>query len=146
MPVKIILTVLLSLLFCSNSIAETMSVAFSGAEVRSAPTAMSSKVVFKANKFYPLTVIKESGEYYQVSDYRGRKGYIHKSLLKAKPSIVVTGDRANVRSGPGTDHGVVFQVSKGDSALLLSSQEGWVEIKATSGQTGWIADFLVFGE
>jgi N-acetylmuramoyl-L-alanine amidase len=126
--------------------ADSMSVAFSGAEVRSSPSAMSSKVLFKAAKYQPLTVQEQGAEYYKVSDYRGRSGYIHKSLLRDNPSVVVTGDRANVRSGPGTSNEVVFQLGKGAGALLLSQQEGWVEIKSTEGKTGWIADFLVWGE
>lgn len=126
--------------------AETMSVAFNGAEVRSAPSAMASKVLFKAGKYQPLTVLEQGAEYYKVNDYRGRSGYIHKSLLRNKAAVVVTGDRANVRSGPGTTNEIVFQLGKGAGALLLNKQDGWVEIKSTEGETGWIADFLVMGE
>lgn len=146
MLTRLVLTSSIVLLLCCNSFAQTMSVAFTGAEVRSAPSAMASKVVYKANKYYPLTATKEVGEYYQVSDYRGRSGYVHKSLLKEQKAVVVTGDRANVRSGPGTGNEVAFQVSKGESALLMNKQEGWVEIKTAQGQKGWIADFLVWGE
>jgi len=146
MLVRIVLTGVLSILLCTTSFAETVSVAFSGAEVRSAPSAMESKVIFKADRFSPLIVKKHVGEYVQVSDYRGRSGYIHKALIKNAQSIVVTGDRANVRSGPGAKNDIVFQVSKGDTALLLNKQNGWVEIQTASGQSGWIADFLVWGE
>lgn len=146
MLTRLVLTSSIILLLCCNTFAQTMSVAFTGAEVRSAPSAMASKVVFKADKYYPLSVTKEGAEYFQVSDFRGRSGYIHKSLLKELTSVVVTGDKANVRSGPGTSNEVVFQVSKGEAALLLNKQEGWVEIKTAQGLKGWVADFLIWGE
>lgn len=142
---SIALGALFIILSTSFSFAETMSVAFSGADVRTAPTA-TAKVVFKATRYTPLNVINMEKEYAQVSDYRNRKGYVHKSLLKPVAAVVVTGDRANVRSGPGTANDVVFQMAKGDSALLLGQSEGWVEIKTADEKTGWIADFLVWGE
>lgn len=145
MPAKLIISCLLTLIFFSSALAETMSVAFSGAEVRSSPTAMSSKVVFKASRFSPLTIKETGKEYLKISDYRGRTGYIHKSLLRTTPTVVVTGDQANVRSGPGTTHDVVFQLAKGEAARKLDHQDGWTHVEATNGKKGWIADFLVWG-
>lgn len=139
---------LISLLFfalSTNGFAEVMSVAFTGAEIRSAPSSISSKVILKVDKYYPLTVNKRGPEYYQVSDFRGRSGFIHKSLLKAQPAVIVKADRANVRSGPGTDQNVVFQLSLGETARLISSRDGWFEIETAAGQKGWIAEFLVWG-
>ena len=141
--------VLISLIFftlSTNVFAEGMSVAFTGAEIRTAPSSMSSKVILKVDKHYPLTVNKQGPEYYQVSDYRGRNGFIHKSLLKPQPAVIVTGDRANVRSGPSTSQNVVFQLSQGETARLMSSSDGWLEIETATGQKGWIAEFLVWGE
>lgn len=125
--------------------AEQMSVSFSGAEIRTNPNA-SSKVVFSAKRYYPLNIISKENEYYKVSDYRGLSGYIHRSLLKSIKTVIVTASNANLRSGPGTGNEVVFQLGKGAGALLLNKQDGWVEVKSTEGKTGWIADFLVWGE
>jgi SH3-like domain-containing protein len=140
--------ILISLLFFSlstNGLAEIMSVAFTGTEVRSAPSSMSSEVVLKANKYYPLTVSKQGPEYYKVSDYRGRNGFVHKSLLKPQPAIVVTGDRANVRQGPSTNDSVIFQLSKGESGQVTGEEGKWIEIKTADGRRGWIAGFLTWG-
>ena len=146
MSKQLILIYLLFFAFCTNGFAEVMSVAFTGAEMRTAPSAMASKVITKTNKYYPLTVTNKDSEYYQVNDFKGRKGYIHKSLLNSQPAVIVTGDRANVRSGPGTDQGVVFQMAKGETARLVSKSNGWVEIETAKGQKGWIAEFLVWGD
>jgi len=141
--------ILITLLFfalSTNGFAEGMSVAFTGAEIRSAPSAISSKVSFKARRYYPLTVIKKDSEYYQVTDFRGRSGYIHKSLLKPQPTVIITRDMVNVRSGPGTGQEVVFQMSQGETARMISSSNGWIEIETAEGQKGWIAEFLVWGD
>ncbi len=141
----IIAGTLVSLLLGAHSHAETMSISFSGAEIRTAPST-TSRILFSADRNYPLDVIAKEKEYYKVTDYRGRSGYIHKSLLQPEATVVVTGDRANVRSGPGTDNVIKFTLSKGQSARLIKTAEGWIEISTAEGQQGWIADFLVWGD
>ena len=137
---------ILILTLASNSYAEWMSVSFSGAEIRTAPTAAASKVVFTASRYYPLEVTSTEKEYYKVRDFQGRNGYIHKTLLKPVKSVLVSVGKANVRMGPGSDNDIAFQLEKGDSAKFLSKRDGWVEIQTADGDQGWIADFLVLGE
>jgi hypothetical protein len=58
---------------------------------------------------------------------------------------VVDGSRVNVRSGPGTDYGVVDTLIRGDRVEILDdSGTGWVRMRDTaSGTIGWMADFLL---
>jgi N-acetylmuramoyl-L-alanine amidase len=130
----------------STSYAENMSVGFSGTEMRSAPNAMYSKVVAKLLPYSPLTVVEKVADYYKVKDYRGRKGWVHRALLSNTPGVVVTGNSANVRQGPGTSHPVSFQLSKGMTAKLIEKQDKWLLIQTADLKKGWIADFLVWGE
>ena len=143
------LTISITLAFfatATSSYAESMSVNFSGTEMRSDANAMDSKVVAKVPLYSPLTIIEKGTDYYKVKDYRGRSGWIHRSLLSNSQGVVVTGDSANVRQGPGTDHSVVFKLSKGMTAKLLNKQDKWVYIQTADLKKGWIADFLVWGE
>ena len=140
MRLKLLVLLTLLLLLPTLTLAEIMTVSFSGTEMRSA-----SKVVTKVATFIPLEVLEKGAEYYKVEDYRGRTGWVHRSLLSSKPGIVVTGDLANVRRGPGTNHPVIFQLSKGDSCRLLSKQEKWLEVQSADGRKGWVADFLTWG-
>lgn len=57
----------------------------------------------------------------------------------------VTGDRVNVRGGPGTSFDVVFQLLRDDTVEVLEDGgDGWVRMRAVaSGDDGWIADFLL---
>ena len=142
---QLALVYLLFFILCTNGFAEGMSVAFTGAEIRSAPNAISSKVIANVSTYTPLQVLEKGAEYYKVKDYRGRTGWIHRTLLNSKPGIVVTGDRANVRQGPGTNHSVIFQLAEADSCRLLSKQEKWLEVQSADGHKGWVADFLTWG-
>jgi SH3-like domain-containing protein len=133
------------LLFPTITLADIMTVSFSGTEMRSAPNAMASKVITQLSTYTPVEIVEKGLEYYKVKDYRRRTGWVHRSLLASKPGIVVTGDRANVRKGPGTNHAVTFQLSKGDSCRVISKDDKWIEIQAADGRQGWVAKFLTWG-
>ena len=57
----------------------------------------------------------------------------------------VTGNRVNVRGGPGTDFGIVGKLVRGDQVEILDDiGTGWVRFRAVDGDTaGWLADFLL---
>ncbi|WP_417524400.1 SH3 domain-containing protein [Marinovum sp.] len=57
----------------------------------------------------------------------------------------VNGTRVNLREGPGTDHGVLGQLTRGTSVEVLEDDgAGWVRLQVLpEGQIGWIADFLL---
>ncbi|QIE46995.1 SH3 domain-containing protein [Pseudohalocynthiibacter aestuariivivens] len=57
----------------------------------------------------------------------------------------VTGTLVNMRNGPGTDFAQVDQLSQGMQVEVLeTAANGWVHLRALdTGQTGWMADWLV---
>lgn len=57
----------------------------------------------------------------------------------------VNGTRVNLRAGPGTDHGVLGQLTRGTAVEVLEDGgTGWVRLQVMpAGQIGWIADFLL---
>ena len=56
---------------------------------------------------------------------------------------IITGDVVNVRKGPGTNFARVGQVYVGDKVQLLEEKSNWMRVKTASGQTGWIAGWLI---
>jgi uncharacterized protein YgiM (DUF1202 family) len=51
----------------------------------------------------------------------------------------VTGERVNLRGGPGTSNPVVGQITFGSSAEVLEDQGGWYRIRPSDGSaSGWI--------
>ena len=57
----------------------------------------------------------------------------------------VSGNRVNVRGGPGTDFGIVTRLVRGDEVEILEDNgDGWVRLRLLGGGTeGWMADFLL---
>lgn len=57
----------------------------------------------------------------------------------------VTGNRVNMRNGPGTDYSIVGRLERGDEVEVLAEPgNGWLKLRVSdSGRIGWMADFLV---
>ncbi|MEP1535831.1 MAG: SH3 domain-containing protein [Paracoccaceae bacterium] len=57
----------------------------------------------------------------------------------------VTGNRVNLRGGPGKNFGVVNSMVRGDQVVILEDPgNGWVRLRSVQGSAqGWMADFLL---
>ncbi len=57
----------------------------------------------------------------------------------------VTGNRVNVRGGPGKDYSVVNSLTRGTEVEVLQDPgDGWVKLRPVDGgPVGWMADFLL---
>jgi len=59
-------------------------------------------------------------------------------------TVTVTGNKVNVRSGPGTNFPVIVQVNKGEVVTLKDQAFGWNKVVLGDGNTvGWIAGWLL---
>lgn len=125
--------------------AEIVTVAVNMAEVQSRPSETATYVVVQAPRYYPLSVQSEKGDYYQVRDYQGLLGWIHKSLVSNAKGVVVEVDRANVRSGPGTNSPITFHAYKGVTFKVLAERDEWLKIIHEGGAQGWIFKPLTWG-
>jgi len=105
---------ILILLSAGQATAKRLAVSVGKANVRSGP-GTKHDILWSVGKYYPLDVLKESGNWYKVRDFEDDEGWIHGSLLKEIPSVTVKAPLVNVRKGPGTTHKVLFQAEKGVS-------------------------------
>lgn len=57
----------------------------------------------------------------------------------------VSGNRVNMRNGPGTDYSIVDRLSRGNEVEVIAAPgNGWLKLRVSeSGRIGWMADFLV---
>ena len=60
------------------------------------------------------------------------------NLVLAAERYAVTGEIANIRSGPGTKHEVLFQAEKYYPIILLEKKGNWYKIEDFEGDKGWI--------
>lgn len=58
----------------------------------------------------------------------------------------VTGELANIRSGPSKNLGIIGELRKGDTAEILGYENGWFHIKRYDGSVGWISASLASAE
>jgi SH3-like domain-containing protein len=135
--------VILLLFMNGTALAERMTVNVSMANVRSGPGKKHS-ILWKLEKYHPVDVLRKQDPWYYFQDFENDKGWIHKSLLGNDASVIVVKDRCNVRSGPGTQHDVVFTVEKGVPFKVLKKEGEWIRIVHADGDKGWIHRNLVW--
>ena len=63
--------------------------------------------------------------------------------VAANQSITVVTDDLNVRSGPSLNNEIITTLNKGDLYPVLTTEGDWIQINLSSGQKGWVANYLV---
>jgi N-acetylmuramoyl-L-alanine amidase len=61
----------------------------------------------------------------------------------AQSQAVVNVETLNVRQGPGLEHPVFSQIGRGEAYSVMETKNDWIQIKLSSGELGWVADWLV---
>lgn len=71
----------------------------------------------------------------------GVKGWIATEYTrKANATVAVaTGDRLNIRGGPGLDKQVTGQLRRGQIVMVIDQQDEWAHIRDLEGRFGWAA-------
>lgn len=98
-------------------------------------------------KNYPLQVLDvASNGWLKVEDFEGDKGWVHPNFVQTSPIFVISKlDKCNVRAGIGTDEELRFSVPKAYLFQVLKEKDGWLNVKAEDGDTGWMSAKIVFG-
>ena len=141
--VRLVIILLLVLGFAATAFAERLAVSAPVANIRSGPGTRHN-ILWKVEKFFPILVIDKSGEWYQFKDFEDDRGWVHKSLVRKIPAVITKNDKCNIRSGPGTNHNVLFTVEKGIPFKVLKRQGSWINIEHSDGDKGWIHKALVW--
>ncbi|MHB8170343.1 MAG: N-acetylmuramoyl-L-alanine amidase [Thermincolia bacterium] len=64
------------------------------------------------------------------------------SVAVTLKTVVVKGTSLNVRSGPGTNFGIVSSVLLGQELKVTTESNGWYKIALSSNKEGWVASWL----
>lgn len=65
------------------------------------------------------------------------------SSIALAERLTVASSLANIRSGPGTNHDVLWQVAQNHPILVLKKAGNWIHFRDFEGDKGWIHKSLV---
>ncbi len=86
-----------------------------------------------------MEVVVTSGNWVRVRDQSGSMHWLEASTLSAQRTVIVTAERASIRSAPESDAAIVFEASRDVVLDLLSpAQVGWAQVRHRDGLTGYI--------
>jgi len=142
---KTIFVVLLTLMLTAVAVgaAERMAVAAGTANVRSGPGTKNDQL-WQVEKYYPVMVVEKKGGWCRIKDFEGDEGWIEASLLDKTNTVIVRVPKCNVRSGPSTEHGTLFSVTKGIPFKVLQTKGQWLQVEHADGDSGWLMKNLVW--
>jgi len=63
---------------------------------------------------------------------------VEMAVSATRPVRIVNVSSANMRSGPGMDHGVVAKLVRGTVLVQLAAANDWYRVDAGNGQAGWV--------
>ncbi len=92
----------------------------------------------------PVEVIGEFDNWRKIRDEEGTEGWVHRSMLSGRRSVIVTGEVRPMRRSPDRSAPVVAHMEPGVLASLDVCREAWCEIEV-SGLTGWVEAGHVWG-
>ncbi|MFC1533633.1 SH3 domain-containing protein [Thermodesulfobacteriota bacterium] len=113
------------------------------ANIRSGP-GTKHEILCTAEKYYPIIILKKSGNWYRVEDFEGDVGWIHKSLVKKIQSVITTKPKCNIRSGPDLKYQIVFISKDGVPFKVIKKKGEWIHVQHADGHKGWIHKSLVW--
>ena len=132
------------IIFCSSvALAERLAVSVPVANIRSGPGTLYD-VLWNAEKYYPILVLKKSGPWYHFRDFEGDEGWVHKSLVRKIASIITIKPKSHIRSGPGPHYEIRFSVDDGIPFRVLGRKGNWIHIEHADGDKGWIYKTLTW--
>ncbi|MFQ5533803.1 MAG: SH3 domain-containing protein [Sphingomonadales bacterium] len=92
----------------------------------------------------PLEVIAEYEHWRRIRDAEGTVGWVHKSLLSGRRTVIVTGATRPVRDKPEAGSRIVLYADPGVYADLVSCRGRWCNL-VIEGRRGWLLRSAFWG-
>ena len=125
------------------SAAERYAVTGTLTNIRSGP-GTNHKILYEAEKYYPIVILQKTGNWYQIEDYEGDIGWIFKTLVSKMYTVITIKSKCNIRSGPTIKDQILFVSEKGVPFQVLKMEGKWIHIRHSEGHEGWIHKSLVW--
>ena len=96
----------------------------------------------------PVEIIAEFDTWRRIRDHQGTEGWVHKSLLSGKRTIIVMGSIQSLHGKPDAQSEIVARIEPGVVATILETQPNWCKIEIRNDQgrfKGWVSRKQVWG-
>ena len=95
-------------------------------------------------KRLPVAITAEFESWRKISDSEGAEGWVHRAMLSAKRSIVVTEKSRTLRRSASDKAPAVAQLTRGIVAQIESCNGLWCEV-AVGAYSGWVRQTGLWG-
>ena len=124
--------------------ADFRSVAENVAVLYDAPSARAKKL-YVVNHGYPLEVVVVVEGWSKVRDASGEMTWIESKHLASRRTVLVRTPLAQVRQSAADSAPVVFQAQQNVLLELLDVAGGWLRVRHSEGQTGFVRAEQIWG-
>jgi len=124
---------------------EFRSIAEGGTPMYDAPS-VKAKKLFVASRFYPVEIVINIDNWVKVRDQAGDLAWVEKKLLSEKRTVIATAAVADIRHAANEQAPIVFQAQQGVALDVAEAPAGgWVKVRHSDGQTGFVKISQVWG-
>lgn len=135
------------LLMSSHVIAEMeyFSIAENAVIMYDAPSLKADKL-YVASLYLPVEVVVDVDGWAKVRDSSGSLAWVEKKALSQQRYVIVTAPLADIYQSADTNSTLVFQAEENIVMEWLDSEvKGWVKVRHSDGQTGYVKINQVWG-
>jgi len=124
---------------------EFLSIAENSVVMYDAPSLRADKL-FVANRHLPVEVIVDVDGWAKVRDSSGGLAWVEKRALSPQRYVIVTVPLASIHKSADTNSELVFQAEENIVLEWLDSDsKGWVKVRHSGGQIGYVKVNQVWG-
>jgi SH3-like domain-containing protein len=142
---KLAVSVLLAFAWTAAAAGEFRSIAENGTPMYDAPSVRAKKL-FVASRYYPVEIVINIDTWVKVRDHAGDLAWVEKKTLSDKRTVVVTAAVAEVRQAANEQAALAFRAQQGVALDVAEAQAGgWIKVRHSDGQTGYVKINQVWG-
>lgn len=95
-------------------------------------------------KGIPVEIVAEFENWRKVRDWQGTEGWVHRSMVSGRRTMVTTGEPRALRGEPSLEAKVVAQVEPGVYGRIEECEGEWCRLYV-AGTSGWLRRFEFWG-
>ena len=142
---KVLVGVVLSFSSYASAEIEYFSIAENAVVMYDAPSLKADKL-FVASRYLPVEAVVNVEGWVKVRDSSGSLAWVEKKALSQQRYVVVTVPMADVFQSANVSSALIFQAEENTVLEWLDSDtQGWVKVRHSDGQTGYVKVNQVWG-